>query len=151
MDWETACSISTLGDLHSITAKRDAVDEQHDVRPGRFRAAGTLHAVFGGHVEDIPLPVAPVDVVQVEALGIALDGLFQGRSQGDQVVDRLIGLEQAVVFDVLELLDGRLDVLLAEEKLPPLVVDAVEPLELLAQNPFQQDVAGLSLPRGKRL
>jgi len=102
-------------------------------------------------MKDIALPIAPVDVVEVEALGISLDTLFQSRPQGDQVVDRLIGLEQAVVLDALQFLDGGLDILLAEEELAAFVVDAVESLQLLAQNPFQKHIAGLPLPLGKGL
>ena len=102
-------------------------------------------------MEYIPLPVAPIDVVQVEALGIAFDGLLQSRSQGDEVVNRFVSLEQAVVFDVFKLLDGRLDVLLAEEEFPPFVVNAVKPLELVTEDAFQQDVPGLSQTGGERL
>ena len=60
----------------------DTVDKQDNIRPRCLVAAAALHAEFGRHMKDIPFPVLPVDIVQVEALGIALDGLLQGRAQG---------------------------------------------------------------------
>lgn len=131
--------------------QRDAVDKQDDVRPDRLRAAGALHAELGGDVEGVAPPVSPVDVLQVEAPGIALDGLLQGRPQRDQVIELLIGLQQAVVLDVPELLDRRLDVLLAEEILAPPVLNPVDLLEPLPENPLQDHLPGLPLPLPERL
>ena len=133
----------------------NAVDEQYDVRPTGLDAAGALHGEFGGHVVDVVRPtcrkVAPVHVVQRETLQVTLDGLLQRHAQGQQVVDRLVGLEQPVIFDVLQPLDGALDVLLAEEIRAALVLDAVQLLHLLAQNLLQQYIAGLAATRGQRL
>ena len=129
----------------------NAVDEQHNVRPTGLDAARALDREFGGHVIDVVSRVTPVHVVQREALQVALDGLLQRHAQRQQVVHRLIGLEQAVVLDVLQALDGALDVLLAEQVAAALVLDAVQLLQLLAQDFLQQHVAGLAAACGQRL
>ena len=128
----------------------DAVDEQDDVGPRGLVAPRALDGELGRHVEDIVLGMLPVDVAKVEALGVALDGLLQRRAQREQVVDVLVGALQPVVAHALELLDGGLDVLLAEEVLAALVGDAVDALELLAENLVQQDIAGLPQASGER-
>lgn len=125
--------------------QRDAVDKEDDVRPGRLGAAGAGDAEFSGDVEGIPLPVAPVDIVKIEALGVTFNALLQRRPQGDQVVDRFVGLEESVVFDVLEFLDRGLDILFTKEKFAPFMVDAVESLQLVAEDVLQEDIAALAL------
>ena len=47
--------------------ERDAIDEQHDIRPCRFVAAGAFHREFSGDVIGVVLRVFPVDVVEGEA------------------------------------------------------------------------------------
>ena len=90
--------------------------------------------------------VSPVDIVHVEAFRVALDGLLHGRPEGKQIVNGLVGLQQPVVFDVFQLLDGGLNVLLTEEVFAALVTNAVYLLELTAQNVLQQDVGCAPLP-----
>ena len=102
-------------------------------------------------MKTVPVWVAPVDIVQIEALGIPLNSLFHRCPESDEVIHRLIGSQQPVVLDIFQLLDGRLDVLLAEEILAPLVPDAVDLLELAAQDVFEQDIRSPLLPFAERL
>ena len=118
----------------------DAVDEQHDVRPRRLVAARALHRKFGGDVIDVVLRIFPVDVVEREAAHRPFHRLFQRHAQRQQVIDRLIGFQQAVVLDVLQALDGALEVFLAEQVTVALVLDAIDALEAVAQYLFQQHV-----------
>src|SRR2546427_12303516 len=75
--------------------KRNAVDEQHNIRPSGLVATRTFDAELFGDVKDVVLPVVPVDVVQRETLGVALDGLLHAPPQAQQVLDFLIGSYQA--------------------------------------------------------
>ena len=102
-------------------------------------------------MEAVVLRVGPIDVIQVEAALVAFHDLFQRGPQREQVVDLLVGAHQPVVVDRLQLLNRRLDVLLAEEVFPALVVDAIDPLELFAQDPFQHNVRELPLSLGHHL
>ncbi|CAH2029880.1 protein of unknown function [Trichlorobacter ammonificans] len=125
--------------------QRDTVDKQDDIRPGGFVTAGACHVEFSGDMKGIALPVAPVDVVQVEALGVPFDSLFQRGAEGNQVVYCFVGFEQSVVFDVLQFLDGGLDVLFAEQEFAAFVVDAVESFQLVAQDTLKKHIAGFAL------
>ncbi len=49
-------------------------------------------------------------------------------------MDSLVGFQQAVVLDVLQLLNGGLDVLLAEQVIPALVVNTVDLAQLFTQH-----------------
>jgi hypothetical protein len=112
----------------------DAVDESDNVGATGFDAAGTLDGKFGGDVEGVVLPVAPVDVAQAVAFGVLLDGLLQAGAEGEQVVDVFVGFEQAIVFDVFEALNGFLNVGFAEVVLLAPKGDAVEFLQFGAKN-----------------
>src|SRR5438093_899229 len=82
--------------------KRNAVDEQHNIRSPSLMAARALDAELIGDVKDVVFPVGPVDVVQRKTLGIALDGLLHATPQAQQVVDLLVRSHQAVVDYFLE-------------------------------------------------
>ncbi len=79
----------------------------------------------------------PVDIVHVEAFRVTLNGLLQGRSERNQIVNGLICLQQSVVFDIFQLLDSRLHIFLAKEILTAFVTNAVYLFELVAQNVLQ--------------
>jgi hypothetical protein len=99
-------------------------------------------------MERVLTGVLPVDIAQVEAFGIAFDGLLQRGPQREQVVDALVCALQTVVAHTLELLDGALHVLLAEQVLGAFVGDAVEALELLARDLVEDHIAEASATQG---
>ena len=76
--------------------------------------------------------IFPVDVVQRKTFGIAFDGLFKRRAEGQQVVDCFICLLQAVVLNGFEFLDGGLNVFFAKQVFAAFVADAVYFFQLVA-------------------
>ncbi len=57
-------------------------------------AAGALDGEFVGDVVDVVFGMLPVDVAEVEALGVAVHRLLEACTQGQQLVDALVGRHQ---------------------------------------------------------
>ena len=129
----------------------NAIDEQHDVRPRRLVAAGALHREFGGDVIDIIFWIFPVDVVECETAHRTFHRLLQRHAQCQQVIDSLVGFQQAVVLHILQPLNRALQVFLAEQVTVALVLDAVDALETVAQHLFHQHIGKSPAAHGQRL
>src|SRR5262245_50800528 len=85
--------------------QRNAVDEQHDVRPPCLMASCSLNHKLLSHMEDIvrqPCSGIPVDVLQRKTLCVACDGLLQTPAQNKEVIHFLVGTDEAVVQHVLQ-------------------------------------------------
>ena len=102
-----------------MTTSGIAVDEEHDVGTAGLVAAATLDHELLGYVVNVVVGMFPVDVVELKAPGVSLNRLLQAPAQAQQVVDLLVGPQQAVVHDVLQCVHGRQDVALAEGVLAP--------------------------------
>ena len=123
--------------------KGDAVDKQHDVQAAEFLAAGALERELGRHMEDVVFRVVPVNVAQGEALGVALNGLFQALAQPQEIVDQPPGvLEPLGERHVLQRLDAPPDVRPGERVGAAFELDRVDLLQLGAQDVFQEDARG---------
>ena len=85
-----------------------AVDKADQVGPLGVDVSGDPQ--LGDQPEVVIVGLLPVDVAQGEAFGIAADGLAQTFSQGQQLVQPLVGADQAVVQLFFEGLDGQLEV-----------------------------------------
>ena len=94
----------------------------------------------------VPLGISPINIIQSKTLRVTLDSLLHGCPEGDEIVDSLVGFLQTVVLDILEFLDGRLNILLAEQIHATLEVDSVNRLQLISQNIFQQHIGHPLLP-----
>jgi hypothetical protein len=102
-------------------------------------------------VVDVALRAFPVDIVQAKALLVAVDGLLQAGAQGEQLVDALVGGDQAVEGCIGQGLDGVADVGLGEGSGPPLEDDLVVLPEPRLQHTFQDDAALFAAAQGQRL
>ena len=116
----------------------DAVDEEDNIRAAGLVAATPLDGEFLSDVVDVALRVLPINVVQAEALGIALDGLGEAGAQGEQFVDALAGGDEAVegVTFVAEGLQGMAEVGLGEGVRLAFESDGVVSAEPLGQHVF---------------
>lgn len=128
-----------VGPLALDHGERNPVDEQHDVGAAGVVAAGPLDDVFLRDVKDVVRKVVPVDVVERKALHVAADRLLQALAPQQQLIDFLVPADQTVEGELLQGLDGRLDVPLRELELLPLVADRVDLPQLLFQDSVKQD------------
>lgn len=78
-------------------AQRDAVYEEHEVWPVVLLARAAHDAELFSHVKNVVVRVGPVDVLEREALLVAVDALFEGLAQGEQVIDRFAGIDVALI------------------------------------------------------
>ena len=92
--------------------KRNAVHEQHQVRPAKLVAPRPLDLKLLRDMEHVVRQVPPIYVLQREALRVPVNRLFQRLAQRQQVINLLAGPHQPVERDVLERLHRRLDVAL---------------------------------------
>jgi hypothetical protein len=69
--------------------------------------------------------MVPVNVDEGKAPRDPIYRLLGRKAEGQEVIDDLVGALYAIVFHVLETLDGRLDVLFAEPKFLAMVPDAI--------------------------
>ena len=135
----------------------DPVHEKHDVGPARLVAAAALDDEFLGHVEDVVVGALPIDVVELKAPGVPLDGLRQALPHAEEVIDLLVGRQKAVLHDVLQGLHRSQDVALAEGILAAPEADGIQLAELVRQDLVEDDTAqpiaaGLGgFPRGEIL
>ena len=134
------------GLLHVLTGaldldhrKRDAVDEQHDVRAHHLAGHG-FHRELGGHVEGIGLPVVPVDVAQAPLALQVVDPLRQGNAQLQQVGGGLVVAQQPLERLLAQSLDGGVQVFFGEGVVAAVVANTVDAAELFAQHVLQQDL-----------
>src|SRR3990172_3659454 len=125
--------------------KRDAIHKEHNVGPGGLVAPGPSDFEFSGDVKGVILPVLPVDVPHGKAFRIAVYRLLLSGAERQQIINSLIRFLRTVPSDVLELLDGGLNILLAEKMLLTFVLNAVDLLKLQAQDTFQQHIADFAL------
>ena len=100
---------------------------------------------------DIVFRALPVDVAQRKSLGVPFDRLLQTDTQCQQVVHRLVGSLQPVVGHSAQALDGGVNVFFGKRMQRAAVLDAVEALELRAQNLFKNHIRAPPSPRGQRL
>ena len=86
-----------VGALALDDHQRDAVDEQHQVGTARLVAARLFDGILLADLIAVALGMGPVDVAERVALGIAVDCLGQGRAEGQQLIDALVGRQQALL------------------------------------------------------
>ena len=124
----------------------NSVHEEHDVGAPRLLTSASLDDELLGDVIDVILRVCPVDVIELEALGVPFDRLLHALSEAQQVVDLLVGQHQTVVYDILQGLHSREDVSLTERILAALETDDVLPSKPLGQHLLKHDVCQTPAP-----
>ena len=94
--------------------QRDAVDQQDNVRPGIF-AVGAFYGKFIRNLPDIVLGVFPVNIGNVEGLGIAVIQMHITTFAVNQpIIDRLAGEHQATLQRRIQLTDRFADGIIGE-------------------------------------
>ena len=101
--------------------QRDAVDQQDNVRPGIF-AVGAFYGKFIRNLPDIVLGVFPVNVGNVEGLGIAVIQMYITAFAVNQpIIDRLAGEHQTALQGRIQFADCFADGIIREWSLLPSV------------------------------
>ena len=131
MAWPIGSFMS--GRLHSMTTSGIPLTKEHDVGSAGLLATTALDHELLGHVVGVVFGMFPVDVIELKALSISLDRLLQALSHAQQVIRFLIGWQQAVIHYVLECLNCREDIALAEGVRAAPEQDGVLPAKLLRQ------------------
>ncbi len=119
----------------------NAVDEEHNIRTSRLVTAPLLHRKLVGDVVDVALGMLPVDVVEAVALAVAVDGLGEAGAQGDQLVEALVGGDEALERLIDQLLHCLADVAVAEGMLLAFEQNLIVLAQPRLQHAGEDDVA----------
>ena len=92
----------------------NAVYKENDVGATGLGAVEAFDFKFVGDVIDVVVGILPVDVVELMAFFIAVDGLFETFAEGEEIVEGFAGGVEGVVGMLGDRLDGFLDVGVAE-------------------------------------
>ena len=103
-----------VGPLALDDHQRNPVDEEHDVGSAGLLATTALDHELLGHVVGVVFRMFPVDIIKLKALGVSFDRLLQTLPHAQQVIRFLIGWQQAIIYYVLQCLNCREDIALAE-------------------------------------
>ena len=129
----------------------DAVDEANQIGAAGLAAAAPFDLEFLGDVEDVALRVLPIDVVQREALGVAVHSLRQADAQRQPLVDALIGDDGAVVWLVEQRVHRFADVRAGKGDALPPELDRVMLPQPRFQHGGEHDAPAFALAQGQCL
>src|SRR5215475_676424 len=119
----------------------NAVDEENDIRTTALLPGGPLDLELFGDVKDVVLRTLPIDVIQCEALSVAVDRLLEALAQGDQVVNPLVRPRRPVgQGDVLQRQNRGLNVRVGKFVVGAFKTDPVEATQLFFQDAFEQRI-----------
>ena len=121
----------------------DAVDEGDDIEAAGLEAARAFDLHVGGDVVDVLGGVFPVDVAEGVRLGVTADVLCDGRSEDEEVVDRLVGAGEVPdpVGGGVKAMDGFVGVFEVESVAAAAVGEGVDREEAVREDVVQDDVA----------
>ena len=130
-----------MGSLALDDGEGNAVDEQHDIRTGIVPLVPAVYGEFLGHMEEVVVPVVPVDVFQIEAEGLAAaHGFGIAFAQQEGIVNLLTGAHQTVYQRLVQLVHSTLDVGGGELIFCTGVGVAVQSAQLPTEDIFQQNM-----------
>src|SRR5262249_55815408 len=119
----------------------NAVDEENDVRAAGLLPGGPLDLELFGDVKDVVPGTLPIDVIQCEALRVAVNRLLEALAQGDQFVNPLVRPRRPVCQgDVLQRLNRSLNVRVGKFMVDAFETDPVQAAQLFFQDAFEQRI-----------
>ena len=140
-----------VGALALDHGEGDAVDEEHDIGAAGGVAAALLDGELVGDVVDVTFGVLPVDIVEAEALAVAVDRLGEARAQRQQLIDAGVGEQQALEGIVHQAFDRLADIGVAEGMAPALELDLVMRPQPRFQDAGEDDILLLAPAQRQRL
>ena len=131
--------------------ERNAIDEQHGIRPPGLGRSERLHRELVGHVVDVALRVLPVDELQLEALRVALHRLRHALAEPQQLPHLLVGAHEPVIARIRERTNALPDRRRVELVRLAAILKLVDRRELLLEHGPQHHLAFLAAPQLQRL
>jgi len=129
----------------------DTVDEEGDIGAARAVAAALFDQELIGDVIDIVLGVAPIDVVEAEALAIAVDGLRHAGPEGEHLIEAGVGDHEALQRLVEEATEGLADTGVGESVVATLERDRVVGAQPGLQDAGEDNILLLATTEGEGL